>query len=102
MSSFCKCKSYSHFFGKNFSIYAIFNDQSFNDALTNGIVSFEQLGPGRVSAIFNKGDNLCGFMFSVMHTKLLSGKGSTLKRKKLLQRRGKTKGTDLSPQKVYL
>ena len=46
MSSFCKCKSYSHFFSKNISIYAIFNDQSFNDSLTNDIVSFEELGPG--------------------------------------------------------
>ena len=46
MSSFCKCKSYSHFFSKNIGIYAIFNDQSFNDTLTNDIVSFEQLGPG--------------------------------------------------------
>ena len=34
MSSFCKCKSYSHFFSKNISIYAIFNDQSFKDMLT--------------------------------------------------------------------
>ena len=33
------------FFSKNISIYAIFNDQSFNDMLTNGIISFEQLGP---------------------------------------------------------
>ena len=31
---------------KNISLYAIFNDQSFNDMLTNDIVSFEQLGPG--------------------------------------------------------
>ena len=49
MSSFCKCKSYSHFFSKNISIYtvvyAIFNDQSFNNTLAKGIVSFEQLGP---------------------------------------------------------
>ena len=30
---------------KNISIYAIFNDQSINDALTNDNVSFEQLGP---------------------------------------------------------
>ena len=45
VSSFCKCKSYSHFFSKNISVYAIFNDQSFNDMLTNDIVSFEQLGP---------------------------------------------------------
>ena len=29
----------------NISIYAIFNDQSFNDTLTNNIVSFEQMGP---------------------------------------------------------
>ena len=45
LGSFCKCKSYSHFFSKNISVYAIFNDQSFNDMLTNDIVSFEQLGP---------------------------------------------------------
>ena len=45
VSSFCKCKSYSHFFTKNISLYAIFNDQSFNDTLINNIVSFEQLGP---------------------------------------------------------
>ena len=47
MSNFCKCKSYSHFFSKNISVYAIFYDQSFNDMLTNNIVSFEQLGPDR-------------------------------------------------------
>ena len=41
-----KCKSYSHFFSKNISIYAILNDQSFNDMLTNDIICFEQLGPG--------------------------------------------------------
>ena len=33
VSSFCKC------------IYAIFNDQRFNDTLTKDIVSFEQRGP---------------------------------------------------------
>ena len=33
------------FFSKNISIYAIFNDQSFNDMLTNHIISFEQLVP---------------------------------------------------------
>ena len=33
------------FFSKN----VIFNDQSFNDTLTNDIVNFEQLGPGNVS-----------------------------------------------------
>ena len=31
-------------FSKNVSAYAIFYDQSFNDMLTNDIVSFEQLG----------------------------------------------------------
>ena len=41
----CKCKSYLHFFSKNISIYAIFNDQSFNETLTYDIISFEQLGP---------------------------------------------------------
>ena len=41
----CECKSYSHFFSKNISEYAIFNDQNFNDTLTNDIVSFEQVGP---------------------------------------------------------
>ena len=30
---------------KKNSVYAIFKDQSFNDTLTNDIVSFEQLGP---------------------------------------------------------
>ena len=38
-----KYDSYSHFFSKNISIYAIFNDQSFNDTLIYDIVSFEQL-----------------------------------------------------------
>ena len=33
------------FFSKNISVYAIFNDQSFNDMLTNDILSLEQLGP---------------------------------------------------------
>ena len=46
VSSFCKCKSYSHFFSKNISVFAILNDQSFNDTLNNDIISFEQLGPG--------------------------------------------------------
>ena len=43
----CECKSYTHFFSKTISIYAIFNDQTFNDTLTNDIVTFEQLGPGQ-------------------------------------------------------
>ena len=52
MSSFCKCKSYSHFFSKNISVYATFNDQSFNDTLTNEIVSFEQLGHMKKNTTF--------------------------------------------------
>ena len=34
------------FFSKNIGVYAVFNDLSFNDMLTNDIVSFEQPGPG--------------------------------------------------------
>ena len=40
------------FFSKNISIYPVFNDQRFNDTLTNDIVSFEQLGPVIFSLIF--------------------------------------------------
>ena len=39
-------KLLTFFVSINISVYAIFNDQSFNDTLTNDIVSFEQLGPG--------------------------------------------------------
>ena len=35
----------THIFSKNISVYDIFNEQSFNDTLTNSIISFEQLGP---------------------------------------------------------
>ena len=45
VSSFCDCKSYSFFLSKHVSVYDIFDDQSFNDTITNDIVSFEQLGP---------------------------------------------------------
>ena len=45
MSSFCKCTGYTHIVSKNISVYAIFNDQSFNDTLTNDIFSFEHLDP---------------------------------------------------------
>ena len=37
-------KSYLHFSSKNTSLYAVFNDQSLNDKLTNDIISSEQLG----------------------------------------------------------
>ena len=35
--------AYSHFFSKNIYVYAIFNEQSFNDMLTKDIISFEQV-----------------------------------------------------------
>ena len=38
---FCTCKTYSHFFSKNISVYAIFFNESFNDSLINDIVSFK-------------------------------------------------------------
>ena len=43
--AFADAKATHIFFSKNISIYAIFHGQSFNDTLTNDIVSFEQLGP---------------------------------------------------------
>ena len=39
------------FSAKIISVYATFNDQSFNDMLTNDILSFEQLGPGIVCSL---------------------------------------------------
>ena len=33
------------FFSKNIRVYAIFNDQSFNNTLANDIISFEQTFP---------------------------------------------------------
>ena len=45
--------SFLHFFSKIISVYAIFNDQSFNDTLTNDIVNFEQLGQGVLSLMIN-------------------------------------------------
>ena len=44
-AAFANAKATHIFFSQNISIYAIFNDQSFNDTLTNNIISFEQLGP---------------------------------------------------------
>ena len=54
-------KLLTFFFSKIISVYAIFNGLSFNDTLTNDIVSFEQLGPEYyvaikdVSACFHEG-----------------------------------------------
>ena len=43
--AFANAKTTHIFFQQNISIYAIFNDQSFNDMLTRDIVSFEKPGP---------------------------------------------------------
>ena len=40
-----------HIFSAKISINAIFNDQCFNDTLTDDILSFEQLGPGFQQAL---------------------------------------------------
>ena len=42
--AFANAKATHIFFSKN-SVYAIYNDQSFNDMLNEDIVSFAQLGP---------------------------------------------------------
>ena len=60
VSSFCKC--YSHFLSKTISVYARFNDQSFNDTLTNDIVSFAQLGPDFFSAASSE-----HHLFNILH-----------------------------------
>ena len=39
------------FFSKNIKVYAIFNDQSFNDTLICEIFSFEQLGPENINYV---------------------------------------------------
>ena len=52
------------FFSKNISIYAIFNDQSFNNTLTNNIVSFEQLGPVIYMPYLELHETLAGIFFS--------------------------------------
>ena len=43
--AFANAKTTHIFISKIICVYAIFNDQSFNDTLTNDIVSFEQPGP---------------------------------------------------------
>ena len=67
-----------HFFSKNISIYAVFNDQSFNDMLTNDILllpnnifSFEQLGPVHYKTVLDirlyKDGPQKGFIQTKMH-----------------------------------
>ena len=41
----CDCKSYSHFFSQKIQHICVSLYVNFNESLTNGIVSFEQLGP---------------------------------------------------------
>ena len=72
VSSFCKCKSYSHFFSKNISVYAIFNDQSFNDTLTNDIVSFEQLSPDSKDIQADLGLMFCTLLTGTANNKYIS------------------------------
>ena len=45
VSTISNSQVFLHFFSKHISKYAIFNNQSFNNMLTNDIVSFEQMGP---------------------------------------------------------
>ena len=40
-------KSHSHFFSKKFQHICVSLDINFNESLTNDIISFEQLGPGK-------------------------------------------------------
>ena len=51
VSSFSNANVTHIFFSKYISVYAIFNAQSFNDVLTNNIVSFEQHGPDILSIL---------------------------------------------------
>ena len=46
VSSFCTAKATHIFSAKNSSIFAYHSDENFNELVTNGGVSFEQLGPG--------------------------------------------------------
>ena len=41
-----QCKSFSHYFNKNYWRISVINILNFNDTLTNDVVSFEQPGPG--------------------------------------------------------
>ena len=51
--AFANAKATHIFYSKNVLVYATFNDQSFNDMLTNAIVSFEQLDPGHCFPIIH-------------------------------------------------
>ena len=50
--------AFALFSAKIISIYVIFYDQNFNDTLTNDIVNFEKLAPGKLSW-WGPGDAVC-------------------------------------------
>ena len=52
--AFANAKAIHIFSSKNMRLYAIVNDQSFNDTLTNDIIIFEQLGPEDFAAIIQR------------------------------------------------
>ena len=58
----------SFFFSKHINVYAIFNDQSFNDMLTNNIISFDQLGPEVTCSNNADPDQLLQFVLSLLLT----------------------------------
>ena len=70
--AFANVKATHIFFSKNISLYAIFNDQNFNDTLIQDIFSFEQLGPSCHFSIFNMwwGENAITYT-SWIHTYMI-------------------------------
>ena len=68
-------------FSKNISIYAIFNDQSFNNTLTNDIVSFEQLGPDLFSEFQEQSALKCSLYITENHWNFRRDQGNNRERK---------------------
>ena len=68
VSSFCNAKATHIFSAKKCHHICVSLDVNFNESLTNDIVSFEQLGPGR-SLAFVQVKLICDFLFGVLHTK---------------------------------
>ena len=58
-----KCEKPLTFFSKNIRVYAIFNDQSFNDTLTKDIVSFKELVPGKYFLFYFIMKTYCRYHF---------------------------------------
>ena len=61
----------THIFSAKILVYAIFDDQNFNDTLTNDIVNFEQLGLEKLYSWFCFWKQCPG----IAQTKYLSGQG---------------------------